>query len=591
MNMLSNLKIGSRLALGFGVVLLLTAAMAAIGFFGAAKLFAESKTIYEDRTLPLADLGNTQNLLQRNRTLAMDMVMHPDKPETIQRRAAEMSKNKEAMDGLWKKYMAHTLTSEEAKLAETFIQARQAYESQVLAPIAEAMLAGDAARATDIYDSKISNYAPPAADAMGKLVQLQTDVAAQEFKEAQELERTIEIVMVSSALLALLLGAAIAFGITRSIIRPISEAVKVAKAVADGDLTLQMSAAGRDEIGDLLRALKAMNESLVEVVGEVRGNAESVATASAQISEGNSDLSQRTEEQASALEQTSASMEQMGSTASQNADNARQANQLASTASNVAKQGGEVVGQVVQTMREINESSRKISDIIGVIDGIAFQTNILALNAAVEAARAGEQGRGFAVVAAEVRNLAQRSAEAAKDIKGLIGASVERVEQGTALVDQAGATMQEVVSSIQRVSDIVGEISSASVEQSAGVGQVSEAISQMDQTTQQNAALVEESAAAAASLKSQASLLVQAVERFKLSGNNTHRSLAARAEAAPAPASASASASASSATAVTPVKRPQLRKFQPKQGSGHASRPALVAKADSKSDGDSWESF
>ena len=285
--------------------------------------------------------------------------------------------------------------------------------------------------------------------------------------------------------------------------------------VADGDLTQQFRLRQGDT-QSVVAAMSRMQASLAKVVGTVRQSAEGVATASAEISQGNNDLSSRTEQQASALEQTSASMEQMGSIASQNADNARQANQLASSASEVAIQGGEVVNQVVQTMKDINDSSKKISDIIGVIDGIAFQTNILALNAAVEAARAGEQGRGFAVVASEVRSLAQRSAEAAKEIKGLIGASVERVDQGTALVDRAGSTMQEVVSSIRRVTDIVGEISSASQEQNAGVGQVAEAVSQMDQSTQENAALVEESAAAATNLRTQAEQLVQAVSVFRL---------------------------------------------------------------------------
>jgi methyl-accepting chemotaxis protein len=274
-----------------------------------------------------------------------------------------------------------------------------------------------------------------------------------------------------------------------------------------------------------------MQASLAGVVSQVRGNAHSVATASAQIANGNQDLSGRTEQQASALQETAAAMDQLGTTVRQNADNAQQANALAQSASTVAIKGSDVVGQVVETMKGINESSRKIADIINVIDGIAFQTNILALNAAVEAARAGEQGRGFAVVAGEVRSLAQRSAEAAKEIKALIGTSVERVEQGSALVDHAGVTMQEIVDSIRRVSDIVGEISTASHEQSTGVSQVGDAVTKMDETTQQNAALVEQSAAAAEGLRSQADQLVQAVAVFKVA----HDSVAPAAAAAPAP--------------------------------------------------------
>jgi methyl-accepting chemotaxis protein len=316
------------------------------------------------------------------------------------------------------------------------------------------------------------------------------------------------VIGLSLAALAVYLGAAL-----RGRIREVRQ---TAERVRDGDFTRSVLDTRRDEFSPLIAAMGDMQTALARMVADVRANAESVATASAQIAQGNSDLSQRTEQQASALQQTAATMEELGTTVRQNADNAQQANQLAQAASGVAAKGGEVVGQVVATMKGISDSSRRIADIIGTIDGIAFQTNILALNAAVEAARAGEQGRGFAVVASEVRTLAQRSAEAAREIKSLIGASVERVEQGTALVDQAGQTMQEVVNSIRRVTDIVGEISSASAEQSSGVGQVGAAVNQMDHATQQNAALVEESAAAAESLKQQAGSLVQTVSVFKL---------------------------------------------------------------------------
>ena len=315
--------------------------------------------------------------------------------------------------------------------------------------------------------------------------------------------------------LALLVGW-IGFRISHTIATGIEKAVKVVNGMSQGDLAAHIQTRGTDEVAALLRAMAAMQSSLSTVVSAVRRDSESVATASAEIAQGNNDLSARTESQASALEETAASMEELSATVKQNADSARQANQLAVNASSVAVQGGEVVGQVVETMKEINTSSRKISDIIGVIDGIAFQTNILALNAAVEAARAGEQGRGFAVVASEVRSLAGRSAEAAKEIKQLINASVDRVEHGTALVDRAGVTMTDVVNSIRRVTDIMGEISAASTEQSLGVAQVGEAVTQMDQATQQNAALVEEMAAAASSLKAQAHDLVQHVAVFKL---------------------------------------------------------------------------
>ena len=304
--------------------------------------------------------------------------------------------------------------------------------------------------------------------------------------------------------------------LSRQIVAALHQAVGLADQVARGDLSATVAARGGDEIAELLRSLSTMRENLVELVAKVRQGSDGVANASAEIASGNNDLSARTEQQAAALQQTASSMAQLGSTVNNSADSARQASQLATNASSVAVRGGEVVGQVVETMRGINESSRKIADIISVIDGIAFQTNILALNAAVEAARAGEQGRGFAVVASEVRALAGRSAEAAKEIKTLISASVERVEYGSTLVDQAGSTMNEVVAAIRRVTDVVGEISASSAEQSSGVAQVGQAINQIDQATQQNAALVEEMAAAASGLKGQAMDLVNAVSVFKL---------------------------------------------------------------------------
>ncbi len=317
------------------------------------------------------------------------------------------------------------------------------------------------------------------------------------------------------------LGAAFAFVLARSIVRPLKQAAGSARRIAAGELDEALRISGRDEAAELLQALRDMQGSLARVITSVRGSAENVASATTQIAQGNQDLSSRTEGQASALQQTAAAMEQLGSTVDQNADSARQASQLALNASTVAQRGGEEVGQVVRTMRGISDSSKKIADIIGVIDGIAFQTNILALNAAVEAARAGEQGRGFAVVASEVRSLAGRSAEAAKEIKTLITTSLERVEQGTSLVDQAGTTMTEVVVAIRRVTDLVGEISAASSEQSGGVAQIGTAVTQLDQATQQNAALVEEMAAAAGALKGQAQELVQAVGVFRLSQWNS----------------------------------------------------------------------
>ena len=345
---------------------------------------------------------------------------------------------------------------------------------------------------------------------------IESDLLASRGTAAEAMRSFTRSAILGGSLVALMAAVLLGMWITSSVVGPLRRAVLVAKAVAGGYLCTPIEVSGQDEAAQLLTALAEMQTSLASVVASVRQGAESVSTASVEIAQGTHNLSARTESQASALEQTAASMEQLSATVKQNADSARQANQLAMDASQVAVQGGQVVGQVVTTMKSINTSSRKIADIIQVIEGIAFQTNILALNAAGEAARAGEQGRGFAVVATEVRSLAGRSSEAAKEIKTLIHASVEGVEQGTALVDQAGATMTEVVSSIQRVAELMGEISMASNEQSQGVAQVGEAVNQMDQVTQQNAALVEQMAAATAGLESQARDLVQTVEVFKL---------------------------------------------------------------------------
>ena len=427
-------------------------------------------------------------------------------------------------------------------------------------------------------------------------VDYQAGVTAASVERAETAAAALQRDVIVAGVLAIALAVFLAFSIIRSITRPLAEAVQAADRVAAGDLSGQIVVRSQDETGQLLGALQRMQHSLVNTVGLVRSNAEGVASASSQIATGNNDLSARTEQQASALEETAASMEQLGSTVRQNADNARQANQLAMSASTVAVQGGDVVAEVVETMRGINESSKKIADIISVIDGIAFQTNILALNAAVEAARAGEQGRGFAVVAGEVRSLAGRSAEAAKEIKGLITASVERVEQGTALVDKAGTTMTEVVSSIRRVTDIMGEISAASSEQSAGVGQVGEAVTQMDQATQQNAALVEEMAAAASALNAQAGELVGAVAVFKLDATAQRSAAAiapspARAPMAMAPpvAPARAARRAAPARAAAPVGTKHTR-LGPPQASA-ASQPAAPAPTAAKGGDEDWETF
>ena len=432
-------------------------------------------------------------------------------------------------------------------------------------------------------------------------IRTETELQVQRAVEAERTRQWAFWLEVGGSVLALIVAVILGTWVTRSITRPVAQAVAVAKAVAAGDLTTRIDVQSRDEVGVLLDSLRTMNASLTQVVSRVRQGSESVASASTQIAQGNSDLSGRTEAQASALEETAASMEELGSTVTQNADNARQANQLAQAASSVAQQGGVVVSQVVDTMKGISESSRRIADIINVIDGIAFQTNILALNAAVEAARAGEQGRGFAVVAGEVRSLAGRSAEAAKEIKQLITDSVSRVEAGTVLADQAGSTMTEVVGSIRRVTDLMGEISAASSEQSAGVGQVGEAVTEMDQSTQQNAALVEEMAAAAASLNTQAQDLVQSVSLFRLDAGAPAAAIAAAA-AATAPAAAFVAppkaAPVVRAAVAAPVRKPvavahRAPQQRPAPTTRLASAPAAPAARanDAKGSNDDWESF
>ncbi|NCT81723.1 MAG: HAMP domain-containing protein [Comamonadaceae bacterium] len=373
-----------------------------------------------------------------------------------------------------------------------------------------------------IYEEKTLPLSAKARELSDQLVKLQVDEAAAEYRRGQDTRSAAVATTVLLTAAALLLGCGLAWLITRSITEPVRRAVGFAQAVAEGDLTTAIAADGRDEIATLLAALRQMNEGLVGIVRQVRQGADSILTGAGEIASGNADLSQRTEEQAANLEQTAASMEQMNATVRQNADTARTAAQLAASASSVAARGGEVVRQVVATMGDISNSSRRIADIIGTIDGIAFQTNILALNAAVEAARAGEQGRGFAVVAGEVRALAQRSAQAAREIKALIGQSVDNVDTGSRLVGDAGSTMTEIVDQVRRVADLIAEIGSATQEQTTGIGQVSEAVSQLDRVTQQNAALVEQAAAAADSLRGQAQRMNEVVGVFKLGAGRDH---------------------------------------------------------------------
>ena len=526
---MSNLKISTRLNLGFAVIIAGFLLLAGLTWWEIQKVsVATERMELGTELLDLAEKWQGDVRQNSARSLAVGFSEGGAMLDFFKESMASTSRGTTEIQ---QAFLAKVQDEASKKRADNVVEVRKTWlatRDQVNALKA----AGDAEGARTLVQSKFV----PVTDEYIKSTQVLVEgLVAYVHAAGQEVrDQFKQLYILGALMLAVLIAfaALVGWNLSRSIARGVDTARVAAQRIGEGDLSHRITATGQDEIGQLLQALSVMQDSLVKVVSAVRQGSESVSTASAEIAQGNHDLSSRTESQASALEETAASMEELGSTVKQNADNARQANQLAQSASTVAVNGGEVVAQVVDTMKGINDSSRKIADIISVIDGIAFQTNILALNAAVEAARAGEQGRGFAVVASEVRSLAGRSADAAKEIKTLITDSVQRVEQGTALVDQAGTTMTEVVNSIRRVTDIMGEISAASSEQSAGVAQVGEAVTNMDQATQQNAALVEEMAAAAASLRAQAQDLVSTVAVFKLGAQDSRP--AGMATAAPA---------------------------------------------------------
>ena len=511
---LDHLKIRTRLALGFSAIALLMALLGVASLYSLNAISREFAGILEDR-YPKVVIAADIKAVNNDVSQAIRNLFIMSDPDDIKAQYDIIDGSSKRTNGNIER-LQKTIVSEAGKAALEKLQIARAEYRKPRDKVIELLKSGrsEEAKIALLLDLRPKQVAYM--DRLEDLVKMQDSLMTASGAAVTASVAQTKVGIAALLATAFALAFAMAIWIIRSITRPIDEAVAIARAVSSGDLAMEFRADGRSETGLLLGALHEMKTRLASIVGNVRGNAEGVATASAQISQGNNDLSSRTEQQASALQQTAASMEELGATVRQNADNAKQADQLARGASTVAVQGGEVVGQVVETMKGINDSSKKVADIIGVIDSIAFQTNILALNAAVEAARAGEQGRGFAVVASEVRSLAQRSAEAAKEIKSLIAASVDRVDQGSALVDRAGVTMREVVASIRRVTDIVAEISAASSEQSNGVTQIGEAVAQMDQATQQNAALVEQSAAAAESLKTQAHQLVDAVAVFKL---------------------------------------------------------------------------
>ena len=572
------MKLSLKLPLAFGVILLLMSSAALYGIYSLNRsldTYANTVLASHANAQAASDvliLFKTQNLEWK------DTLLRGDAPKKLEKHWGAFSKTERDVSERSKTLAAALPEGEARALVQKFIAAHTAMGLNYRKGFEEFKSANFDPL---VGDTLVQGMDREPVRLLGEATRLIEALNATVANDAQAAGK--RATMISLALMLAVGGAGLFGGlsVSRRIVRQLGadpgEAMSFVQRVAQGDLSAAVTLRV-DDTSSLMAQLKVMQDNLAGVVSNVRTGSEGVSTASAEIAQGNHDLSARTESQASALEQTAAAMEELSATVKQNADSARQANQLAMSASTVAVKGGEVVAQVVHTMQGINESSRKIADIISVIDGIAFQTNILALNAAVEAARAGEQGRGFAVVASEVRSLAGRSAEAAKEIKALIGASVERVEQGTALVDQAGVTMTEVVSSIRRVTDLVGEISAASNEQSAGVSQVGEAVTQMDQATQQNAALVEEMAAAASSLKSQAQELVQTVAVFKLG-----HEAAARPAAYTAPRKAMGAGSLTAGASVAPERRGPNR-------ATNVARIAVKPVAKTGTD-DEWTSF
>jgi methyl-accepting chemotaxis protein len=591
--MFNKLTIKARLTAVLGLMAVLVIVCAALGLYGMNSANKGLASINSNQAA-MHDLTEMERLMLRTRLALAGSIMRPDDNpaqtrEDLPKRIAEVLQNEAQIDRLWGQYMSSELGPEEVELARKFDAARHLYQEQGLDIAIELMRNGLIVPAQIHWVHAINTQYEPVEQAAKALIEMQAKLSLAEYSSSQVLYMAV----LGIAIVSLVIGVMLSAILVRTIVTPINEAVRVAGAIAKGDLTQNVEVKSQDEAGRMLGAMKEMNERLSDIVARATEAGSSVGTGAREIAAGNMNLSQRTEEQAASLEETASSMEELTSTVRQNADNARQANQLANAARESAEYGGEVVARAVDAIDEINNSSKRVADIVGVIDEIAFQTNLLALNAAVEAARAGEQGRGFAVVASEVRNLAQRSAASAKEIKSLIGESVKKVSDGAELVHQSGQMLSEIVARVKKVTDIVAEIAAASQEQAAGIEQVNRAVMQMDEVTQQNAALVEEAAAASCSMEEQAEILNELMGTFKING------ISARLRPQAARSSSAATSTKSTPSAASVVERrsanrpwsksvPTAAAHSADSDAGEAPAPRARAVNDGK---DEWQEF